>query len=88
MISNPVLDAAFKRAALIGALLGVLAFIGARQQGIDWEQSIYGGVGAFVAALLSRGLGEGAYDSNRAARNDVNAGDVPMAAPGVTVTKP
>ena len=66
-MSNPVINAAMTRAAMIGLLLGVLAFIGARQQGIDWEQAIYGGVGAFVASVLSRGFGEGLYDSNRAA---------------------
>ena len=87
-MSNPVINAAMTRAAMIGLLLGVLAFIGARQQGIDWEQAIYGGVGAFVASVLSRGFGEGLYDSNRAANNNVNAGDVPMAAPDVVVTEP
>lgn len=87
MISNPVLDAALKRAAIVGALMGIASFIGARQQGLSWEAAIYAGVGILVAQLLLRGAGEGGYDSNRAARNHVNEGDVPMAADGITVTK-
>lgn len=85
MVSNPVLDAALKRAAILAVLLGVSAFVGARQQGLDWEPAIYAGVGALVLTLITRGLGEGGYDSNRAANNQVNDGDVPVAASGVTV---
>jgi hypothetical protein len=88
MINNPVFDAAFRRAALHGCLLGALAFMGARQQGLDWENSVYAFLGALVALLISRGAVEGGYDNRRAQNNNVNAGDVPMAAAGITVTKP
>ncbi len=48
-------------------------------------------VAAGTAALLAlgfRGLGEGAFDANRAANNDVRKSDVPVAAPDVQVIEP
>jgi hypothetical protein len=62
-----------------------LAFMGARQQGINWENSIYAFIGAVVALLVSRGVFEGGWDSHRADTGNMNASDVPMASPKVEV---
>jgi hypothetical protein len=79
MTGNPIFNEAFKRALGHGCLLGGLAFMGARQQGINWENSIYAFIGAVVALLVSRGVFE------RADTGNMNASDVPMASPKVEV---
>lgn len=86
MTGNAVLDAAFKRAAILGALLGALAFIGARQQDINWENSIYAGLTALIGCLVVRGMGEGGIDARRAQTGNMNDGDVPIASDKVIVT--
>lgn len=86
MTGNPVLDAAFRRAFILGVLLGIGAFIGARQQGLDWENAVYSGITILISTLVIRGLGEGGIDANRAATGNMNEGDVPVASSKVTVT--
>lgn len=83
--TNPVLDAAFKRAFIVGVLMGAGAFIGARQQGLSWEAAIYSGLGILIAQLILRGFGEGGIDARRAQTGNMNDGDVPVASDKVTV---
>lgn len=84
---NPVFDAAFRRAALLGALLGIIDLIKSRQFGLTWEECVLAGILTLAITLVARGLGEGGYDSNRATNNNINDGDVPVAAPRVDVVK-
>lgn len=82
-----VFNAAFKRAAVIGAILAAIAALTSHQQGLDWDASLTGAAIIFLTTLLTRGLGEGGYDTNRANNGDANAGDVPVASAKLTVTK-
>lgn len=86
-MSNPVLDAAFKR-ALIYAIVAAIAAVGTAMYSDQSTREIIGA--AIVAAtpvFLARWGGEGLYDANRAATGKVNPGDVPEASTQVVVTK-
>ena len=94
---HPVLNAAIGRAFVVSVLVGALTVLTTRQLNIDvagitahpsWEDALIAGAVAFITGFLARGFGEGGYDVNRANNNNINAGDVPVAATGVTVTKP
>ena len=85
MTGNAVLDSAAKRAILLAVLAGASAFIGARQQGLDWESAVYVALGALIPILIARLGLEGGWDSHRASTGNINAGDVPSASPKVEV---
>jgi len=86
--TNPVFDAAFIRGALLALLTGAATTLTSKQQDMSWEDALIAGAIVLITTLIARIGLEGGYDANRARTNNVNAGDVPMAATGVTVTKP
>ena len=86
--TNPVFDAAFIRGALLALLTGAVTTLTSKQQGLSWEDALIAGAIVLITTLIARTGLEGGYDANRARTNNVNAGDVPVAADGVTVTKP
>lgn len=97
MLNNPVINAAVGRAFVVSLLVGILTVLTTRQLNVDigglsvhpsWEDSGISGAVAFITGFLARGFGEGGYDAQRAANNNVNKGDVPVAAPDVVVTEP
>jgi len=87
-VVGPVLGAAFYRAALLSMLTGAVTALTARQQDQSWEDCLIAGAIVLISTLIARAGLEGGYDANRATNNDVNKGDVPVAAPNVTVTQP
>lgn len=92
-MTGVVLTAALYRSILLGLLSGAVATLTARQMEVgglkmSWEDALISGAIICLTTIITRGLGEGSYDQNRANTNNVNASDVPVAAPGVTVTKP
>ncbi len=82
-----VFNAAFKRAVALGLLLGVQTFITSSQLGLSDRDALYAGISALITVLIGRGLGEGGYDTNRAASGNANPGDVPVASDKLKVTK-
>jgi hypothetical protein len=85
MISNDVLASAFNRSLIVAGLTGVLSILTSYQQGQTWEQAIVAGLIIAITAVIARLGLEGGYDMNRANNNNVNPGDVPVAAKGVDV---
>jgi hypothetical protein len=86
-VANPVLNAAFRRAFMLSVLTGAVTALTARQQDQTWEDCLIAGIIVLLTTLIARGGFEGGFDANRALNNNVNRGDVPMAAAGVTVTQ-
>jgi len=82
-----VFNAAFKRAAVIGIIIAAISALTAHQQGLSWDAALTGAAILFLTTLLTRGLGEGGYDNNRAVTGNANAGDVPVASAKLNVTK-
>ena len=87
MNSNPVIDAAFKRALLAALLVGLSTFFVMLPQTDDWKLLVSGVGGAIVGVIISRLGVEGTYDANRAANGNISKGDVPEASPKVEVIK-
>lgn len=73
---TPQLQAAVLRALLIAAGAAALAFLEGLQQGQPVRSALIIAGLAALAALGIRGVGEGLYDSRRAAVGDVKPGDV------------
>lgn len=87
-VVGPVLGAAFYRAAMLALLTGAVTALTSRQQGLSWEDCLIGGAIVLITTLIARAGLEGGYDANRATNNDLNKGDVPVAAPNVEIIKP
>ena len=101
---GPVQAAAFVRAAwlFLGTLVvtAITTYFGIGSlvegplsaAGISEQDRLLYAIGMGVIAAFSafgiRAGGEGRYDTRRAETNNINAGDVPVAAPNVTVTEP
>lgn len=88
-----VLTAALYRSILLGVLNGAVTALTARQMEVNghklgWEDCLISGAIIALTTVITRGLGEGSYDANRAATGNMNASDVPMASDKVTVSKP
>lgn len=70
------LATALLRSWYLAVIAGASAAVAAAQQGLDTKAAILTGCAGGLAILAARGLGEGAYDSNRNAAGDVKPSDV------------
>ncbi|HEV3165648.1 MAG TPA: hypothetical protein VGZ22_16595 [Isosphaeraceae bacterium] len=74
------------RGAILGLLTGVSTALATWATTSDLRTIIISAGTAFLAPLIVRAGGEGTFDSGRASRGDVRAGDVQaLAAPPVPV---
>ena len=85
--TGPIMDAAFKRSLIGAAIAGLGTLFATLPQTDDWKIILSAAGGAAVGVVASRFGVEGMYDSKRAERGDVNAGDVPVASNSVNVVK-
>ena len=85
---SPVLSTAIMRGLYTALGTGISTALLTWAATDDIKTIVIASVGAALTVLGFRGGGEGLYDRNRANTGNMNAGDVPMASPDVTVTKP
>jgi len=86
---TPQLRAALIRSLYIAVPTGLLAALTTWQTTNDTKAIIIATGTAFLAPLIIRFGGEGLYDSNRAQKGQVKAGDVqPLPSPQLTDTVP
>jgi hypothetical protein len=81
MLNDP-LGVAFFRALATAAISAIAAAVATYQAGGGNSAIMAAGITAFVAPLITRGAGEGLYDSNRRKTNDVKPSDVGFVAAG------
>lgn len=86
-MGSPIYNEAFKRSLIIAALTGISGMAGLVTQTTDWRIMVAAVVPTVIGIILTRGLGEGAYDANRAAHGKAIASDVPIASDMLDVTK-
>ncbi len=80
---SPQLMAAFERAlwtAIPAAAMAALAVYATTE---DWKPVIVAGLTAFFTPFVTRGAGEGSFDTLRNARGDVTDADVGSDIPGL-----
>lgn len=75
------LKVALRRAAWIAVMTATLQLLTALQAEHAMRDAFLGAAISAVSILLTRGFGEGAYDTNRQHSNNVRPGDVGTTAP-------
>lgn len=83
--ASETFKAAMIRALVLGLILAVPAFIGAREAGKDVEFAVYAALSAVAGSALVRGLVEGLYDARRQSEGNVSPADVQSNAPAVVI---
>jgi hypothetical protein len=88
MTAGSPIATAILRGAYLATGSGLITFLITWAATDDLKGPIIAGGVAALTALGFRGLGEGSFDTSRAANNDVRDSDVPVAAPDVQVIEP
>jgi hypothetical protein len=85
---NPIVDAAMKRAFILAACVFLTSLGGGLMlPDVEFRYLLGSSLVPAVGAFAARVIGEGWYDTNRAASGNVNKGDVAAASPLLTVTR-